>query len=343
MTESTSIKEGTLQEHAIRPPDLMARQRVALLTDIGRLLSRRAEFVHVNCPACESAAARPLYDKFGFSYVECEACRTMYTNPRPPAEVLGWFYQGSENYAYWNQYIFPASEAVRRERIMVPRVDQVLALCEKFGIAPQSLLEVGAGFGSFCEELKSRNVFERVAAIEPTPNLAATCRAKGIETIELPIEQVEFSAADRFDVVVSFEVVEHLFCPRDFVAHIGRVLRPGGLLILSCPNGQGFDVQTLKAVSDTVDHEHLNYFNPASLSGLLERTGYEVIDSFTPGKMDADLVRNKALAGQFDLAQQPFLQTVLIDEWERYGGAFQAFLREQGLSSNMWVMARRAA
>ena len=78
--------------------------------------------------------------------------------------------------------------------------------------------------------------------------------------------------------------------------------------MLTCPNGKGFDIETLGVISDTVDHEHLNYFNQKSLAELLENTGLEVLESFTPGVLDADLVRNKVLSGDFDVSEQFFIE-----------------------------------
>ncbi len=332
---------STLTEQDIRPAQLMAKQRIAALTDVGRMLSRCSEFVLVDCPACGADAHVPKFEKNGISYVECKKCQTFYVNPRPPSDVLEWFYRGSPNYAYWNEVIFPASEAARRERIFVPRVDRLLDLCQKYKVDTNAILEIGAGFGTFCGEVKRRNVFTRVVAVEPTPDLAKTCRERGLEVIEKPVEQIQLDAAELFDVVASFEVIEHLFAPADFVGHMTRLLRPGGIMMLACPNGQGFDIETLGTASNTVDHEHLNYFNPNSLAGLLAQRGLEILESFTPGKLDADLVRNKILAGEFDVSKQPFLKRILVDEWEHLGGAFQEFLIQQGLSSNMWVVARK--
>ena len=341
MSKVITETEGKLNEHQIRPPEAMRGQRIALLTDIGRLLSRRKEFIDVNCPACGSNSSNRKFEKFGLGYEECRECSTMFVTPRPSPEVLKWFYHGSENYAYWNEHIFPASEKARRERIMVPRVNKVLELCQKYNVNMDSLLEVGAGFGTFCEELKSRSLFKRVVAVEPTPDLARTCTVKGIETIQKPIEEIAFSNSSEFSVVVSFEVMEHLFSPRDFVTSIFLLLHPGGLLVLSCPNGEGFDVQTLGPLSDTVDHEHINYFNTKSLPILLADCGYEVLETSTPGRLDAELVRNKILGGTYDLDGQPFLKRVLLEEWEQLGDGFQKYLIDQGLSSNMWVVARK--
>jgi hypothetical protein len=89
-----------------------------------------------------------------------------------------------------------------------------------------------------------------------------------------------------------------------------------------------------------MDHEHLNYFNPASLSLLLNSCGFEVLEALTPGRLDAELVRNKILEDQFDVSSQPFLQQVLLENWEQAGEKFQNFLSAAGLSSNLWIIAR---
>lgn len=333
---------ANLSETEIRPPALMDRQRVTAVTDVGRMLSRYAEFVHVACPACGADEPSPRFEKNSIVYVDCGGCGTFYVNPRPSPQVLDWFYRDSPNYIFWNEHIFPASEATRRAKIFVPRVDRLLEICHKYDVPTGSLIEVGTGFGTFCSEVISRGVFDRVVGVEPTPSLAATCRDRGIEIIESPVEHIELGQNERFDVAANFEVIEHLFSPREFILHMGRLLRPGGLIVLTCPNGKGFDVETLGTVSNTVDHEHLNYFHPSSLALLLERCGFTTLESFTPGQLDADLVRNRVLSGEYDLSGQPFFQRVLIDEWETSGKAFQEFLIANSMSSNMWLVARKS-
>ena len=97
----------------------------------------------------------------------------------------------------------------------------------------------------------------------------------------------------------------------------------------------------LGAKSLAVDAEHLNLFNPAALSHLLEACGFEVLDATTPGRLDAEFVREAALKGEIDLSHDPFLKRTLIDEWDRLGWPFQQFLAANGLSSHMWIAARR--
>ena len=106
-------------------------------------------------------------------------------------------------------------------------------------------------------------------------------------------------------------------------------------------NAKGFDIVTLGALSGAIDPEHLNYFHPASLGALLESEGFTVLETQTPGRLDAELVRKAVLDGRADLSGQPFLQRVLIDEWEAQGERFQDYLVEARLSSNQWIVAKR--
>ncbi len=330
----------TLSESEIRPDALVKKQAELFSADIARLATRKADFVIVPCPACGSECPIVEFTKHAFDYQRCRACDTLYLSPRPTPEILANYYQTSENYVYWNQVLFPASEAARREKIFRPRVERIVEVCERFQVSQRLILEVGAGFGLFCEEMARTQFFDRVLAVEPTPDLAATCRQRGLEVIASPIEEVELGR-DTVDVIASFEVLEHLFSPREFVEKCHSLLAPGGLLVLTCPSSRGFDVIQLRELSDTVDPEHLNYFHPESLSMMVAACGFEVLEVTTPGMLDAELVRKKALDGTVDLTSQPFLQHVLIDAWDQLGAAFQQFLVEHQLSSHMWLVARK--
>lgn len=141
-------------------------------------------------------------------------------------------------------------------------------------------------------------------------------------------------------MIVSFETIEHLFSPSEFLRQVKMMIKPGGLLVVSCPNGEGFDIATLGAVSLAVDPEHVNLFNPGSLSLLLEKEGFETLEVTTPGRLDAEFVRTAVLEGRHSLEGQPLLNRILLDEWDRLGLPFQNFLAANGLSSHMWAAAR---
>jgi SAM-dependent methyltransferase len=330
----------TFREDEIRPDHLMQEQSRRFEADIARLLERRGEFVQVACPACGSESSRLVFQKYTLDYVVCSPCETIYMNPRPSPALLETYYSTSENYAYWNKHIFPESEGARRQKIFRPRATRVAEICRRYGVPTRTLLEVGAGFGTFCEEMRAINAFERVIAVEPNPGLAESCRLRGIDVIEKPIEHVKLDPG-HVDVIASFEVLEHLFCPWDYLEKCAKLLQPGGLFIATCPNVQGFDILILRELSASVDVEHLNYFHPDSLSLLVRSSGFDVLEVQTPGKLDAELVRKRVLSGAFDLGDQRFLKQILVDKWEQVGSAFQEFLAANQLSSHMWMVARR--
>lgn len=330
-----------LREDDIRPQHLDVDKDAAYARDLQRLLDRGDEFVEVPCPACGARDGEQVYGKHTLCYLACGTCATVYISPRPSPAVLQDYYENSELYAYWNEHIFPASEEVRRERIFRPRVERLIGIVERHRPEASTLVEVGAGFGSFCDEARASGRFSTIVAVEPTPSLAQTIRDKGHTVLEAPIEEVDLSRFGPIDVLAAFEVFEHLFDPQELLRVCRDALAPNSLLVLTCPNAHGFELDVLGEVADTIAAGHLNYFHPASLRLACERVGLEVLEQSTPGVLDADIVRNKVLAGRFDLDDQPFLKRVLIEQWEELGQPFQAFLSENLLSTHQWIVARK--
>jgi SAM-dependent methyltransferase len=294
-------------------------------------MERRDKFVRIDCPSC-GHKWEPVYFLFrkdGCLFVECVKCHTVYINPRPTPQLLEDYYSNSEHYKYWSKYIFPQTEETRREQIFKPRALQVWQYALKYKQTDR-LLDIGAGYGTFCEELINLEVFQSVCAVEPSV-LSKECIKRGIETIDKPIEQVDIK---NINCITAFELIEHLYSPQDFIKKCYEILTKNGLLILTCPNVQGFDIAVLKENSDQFNPEHLNYFNPKSLSLLLENNGFEVLEVSTPGKLDVDIVKNKVAQKKY--TPGPFIQS-LLDTGEK----FQQFLVENNLSSHLWMVARK--
>ena len=328
-----------MREETIRPEHMMREYAVLFSQDRAELLKWREKFVIVSCPACGCSEYKAIFIKDKLHFVSCDNCQTVFINPRPDGALLEKYYNNARGLAFWNEQIFPASEPVRRKSIFRPRANRVIELCTKYKVNTNIIIDVGAGFGTFCEEIQKTNCFDRVVAVEPNQNLARTCEQKGIEVIAKPIEKVRMEG---IDVITSFELIEHLFSPKNFLYSCSKCMDEGGLFICTTPNIKGFDLLTLGKLSDNIGGpNHLNYFHPDSLKLLLESCGFEVIETLTPGKLDAELVRKKVLSNELDVSTQPFLQEVLINSWDRVGGAFQQFLADNLLSSHMWIVARK--
>lgn len=329
-----------MQEEDIRKLELMEENHRLRTADVKTLLGDKKSFVNSSCPACNSRINRKLFTKGGFRFVECKKCQTVFVNPKPSKKQLDSFYRESKSIQHWNDEIYPASEGVRKQKIFKPRVKKVIALCKKHKAGKKLILDVGAGFGTFGVEIKKLKFFSSVVVVEPAKSLAETCRHKGLEVIEKTIETVDLR--QKANVITNFELIEHLFSPKKFISACKSLLSPKGLLILTTPNIKGFDLMMLGKKSDNMTApNHLTFFHPKSLELLLQNAGLKVLEIITPGKLDAELVRKSALKDDFDVKKHPFLEEVLINNWEKIGKPFQNFLANNNLSSHMWVVAQK--
>ena len=326
-------------DNDIRPDNLKDGQWEAQKKDIAYLHGLQNHFVKVCCPACGKDDYEQKFEKYSFQFDCCNNCGTLYMNPRASEDDLKQLYTNSEVYAYWNKYIFPASDAKRNEKIFKPRVERIIKICEKYNIGTDLLVEVGAGYGSFMRAMQQVDYFKRLLAVEPFSGLAEHCRSVGVDVIEDTIENVDLSK-DEPDIIVCFEVIEHLFSPVDFLKACFKSLESGGILILSCPNYAGFDISLLQEVSDSIDEEHINLFTPESIKILAERAGFKLLEIMTPGELDAEIVRNKILKSEFELEDKE-LKEVLIEQWEEKGRDFQKSLQKNKQSSHMWTVVQK--
>lgn len=104
-------------------------------------------------------------------------------------------------------------------------------------IKDREVLDVacGEGYGSSYMADFARGVIGVDVSAEAIDHAARTYKKSNLSFIEGNAAELEFSD-NSFDVVVSFETVEHLAEQSEMIAEIRRVLRPGGFLIISSPN-----------------------------------------------------------------------------------------------------------
>lgn len=94
-------------------------------------------------------------------------------------------------------------------------------------------------------------------------------------------ESLPFRAA-AFDVILLSEVVEHLAAPEQVVSEAGRVLRPGGSLLVTTPNYRSlwplleWLVDRLDLAPKMAGEQHISRFHARSLRALLDQTGLRV-------------------------------------------------------------------
>lgn len=330
-----------MKEEDIRPQQLVKKMHNSTMHDVNFLLKRKKQFIKSNCPACNNKKNKKYLKKRGLDYSICVRCKTYFVNPRPTLDILDKFYRQSKVYEYFNKFIFPQTEKERSKKIFLPRVNAIKKICKDRHIKNPSIMDVGAGFGSFLKVAKKSKFFKRTLAIEPSYDGSKNCKKNGVDVIENILENIDPKVIRKFDIITSFEVIEHLYSPINFLNLTKKFLKKNGLLIITCPNGEGFDIQVLKEKSDSIDHEHLNYFNPASIQQLYARAGFKVIQLNTPGKLDVDIVVNKIKKNKIKAIGDFVCEFILNSKDQKVKANFQKFLTKNNLSSNMWLVATK--
>jgi SAM-dependent methyltransferase len=102
------------------------------------------------------------------------------------------------------------------------------------------VLEDGCGVGMYAEHLASFG--GRVVGLEYDYERAAEARTRSPGILNAAGEALPFPAGT-FDLILSHEVIEHVRDDRQAVHEMARALRPGGRMVIFCPN-RGYPVET---------------------------------------------------------------------------------------------------
>ncbi len=202
----------------------------------------------------------------------------------------------------------------------------------------QELIDVGAGYGIFLDEWRAMKPESELIAIEPSSVLAKEVRNKGFNVIESIAENV--AGYDGYaDLVVCFEVLEHVDDPLKFITALKKMVRSGGYLFISTLCIDGFDLKMLWDKSSQISPpHHINFHSIKGFDILFKRAGLSDIQITTPGQLDVDIVRNFVNKNPEIVKNNKFMQNILDDRDK--SELFQDFLAENQLSSHVWVLGK---
>ncbi len=328
---SDMIKEQDIRPEAVRQEywSLLEAKVRSYLDSEGRMKSENVE--HVDCPVCGSARSREMFTKRGFRFVQCLNCELQYVNPTLKDELILEFYN-SEAMNFMQNVLLKSAAEVRKNRIHIPRarwLHQIAPSCSH-----PILLEIGCSVGYFLEAAKEVDAWS-LFAVEPNEDSARRVRKElGVEVYDSLLNNADLES-QVFDVVVGWEVIEHIKNPKEIVSHCWKILNDQGVLVMSTPNVCGFDFEILGPQNRSYSPPgHLIYFNPESLTRLLRESGFARVEITTPGVLDVDNVRNEVLRAQYEVSLPRFLEKILLENTDEAAQA-REFLQKSIVLSNM--------
>lgn len=98
------------------------------------------------------------------------------------------------------------------------------------------ILEIGSGEGHFLKAAQQKK--HHVEGIEFNSKSAARIRSLGFTIYELSLNNLNKKIDKHYDVICSYQVLEHVSDPLEFIKETLNLLIPGGKIIFSVPNGE---------------------------------------------------------------------------------------------------------
>ena len=193
------------------------------------------------CPQCGAQASLGFETKdynrrmtdASFSYYRCRACGLIFLAPLP--EDLGRYYPAE----YYELPTSTEALAARAEPLRKSKLDVVLRFADK-----GRLLEIGPAYGLFAHLAKEAG-FD-VTGIEMDSRCCRFLRdTVGITVAEGADTQALLKALPPFDVIVLWQVIEHLPDPWAVLRLAAEKLTPKGVLIVDTPNPDAFQFKVL--------------------------------------------------------------------------------------------------
>jgi SAM-dependent methyltransferase len=221
------------------------------------------------CPACGRTTGQLLRFRVnGCRILQCEECglgRTEATGFDPAAYYTEDYFSGRHVDGYADY--LGAEPVLRRE---FARSVEFIHHYRTDG----KLLELGCAYGFFLMEAARH--FE-VAGIELAEEAADHCRRAGLNVVQGAADQVNLSKLGHVDVIVLFDVIEHLPDPRQTLALCYQHLNPGGVIVITTGDF-GSAVAKLAGVRWRLmtPPQHLWFFTQDSLQRLASVLGLTV-------------------------------------------------------------------
>jgi len=162
-------------------------------------------------------------------------------------------------------------------------------LARGYGQHGSRLLEIGSGMGHLIGSLEAE--FETVAldinpwALKQSRDVASQTNLNAGSAEQLPFADASFG------VVIIKHVIEHLRDPELAISELGRILAPGGILILATPNLDSL-LKPLKG-DDWIGYQdptHIALKPPAEWLSLLRSANLNPLKNFSDGFWDVPYI-----------------------------------------------------
>ncbi len=128
----------------------------------------------------------------------------------------------------------------------------------------ERILEVGAGAGAFGRMVSGKGTY---VGLELNSSAVEQAVQSGLDVRRQTLAEHLASGPDRYDAVVTFQVMEHVPAVGRFLQECLQCLRPDGRLIVSVPSHDGFIGKELNSILDLPPH-HITQWSDRCMAAV---------------------------------------------------------------------------
>jgi 2-polyprenyl-3-methyl-5-hydroxy-6-metoxy-1,4-benzoquinol methylase len=229
-----------------------------------------------SCKLCGSTALRQAYagpiraggaesgTVEGFSIQHCANCGVEFLDPFPQGTDA--YYSGKQ---YWEDHHGPVDVAKLQAK-HGPEQRRWFSEVGATSLQGKRVADFGSGIGIFLDQ--SKEVAKETIGVDLAEHFRQHVEASGHRFVLRPQEL----AANSADVIVSFDTLEHVPQPAEFLAEAFRVLAPGGSFYMGVPNQADFLKHFVPEYLPFFYHlSHLWYFGEQALSRVVSEAGFK--------------------------------------------------------------------
>ncbi len=214
------------------------------------------------CEACRGTRLSFWLEKSGDRFVRCRDCGLKFREKIPSSEDLFKFYEGAAS----NYYLHAPKMSIDQAIDHSERLDEIRPY-RKLG----RVLDVGCSTGGFLRP--ARKDGWECYGVDISPTVAEFCKKDGLNVFAGKLVDSHYPD-EYFDVVRCWASLEHVTDPFLCLKEAKRILRKGGLLLFSVPNGNCLIFALLKEKYRYICSEHLYYYSKKSIQRILQRADF---------------------------------------------------------------------
>jgi 2-polyprenyl-3-methyl-5-hydroxy-6-metoxy-1,4-benzoquinol methylase len=243
------------------------------------------EPLFIPCQLCGCRQSALFYEEKGMTFRRCSDCGVIFLNPRAAEDEYLALYKAIDD----NALAFDGPGKASLTRIKGFR--RGIGIIERLKPGGK-LLDVGCGDGRFLEMISQQGAHDLYGLELSHVAARSVSRFLGIDVRPCTLKEAGYPD-NFFDVVVMWDVLEHVYDSVKELAEVRRVLKDDGLFMARIPNLTYFRIKQilagrfLKSRGRTIYHggRHLTYLNAKTAYLLMEKSGFNVI-SLQPARTE---------------------------------------------------------